>query len=359
MMILAAILRHVTINAGIELRQSQPFSRRIHPNDCSYFQPSAPATADEDMDTTRGVSRVFRRRRPPHALSLGGLSLQALLQQVWSSLNQDEIVDRSAELAYYFLFAMFPALILLSAMFSLFATTSARANLELMLYLAKVIPPAAFESVETAFSQTTRASSTGHLVFGGIAAVWAATYGMSSAQTILNAIYRTKERRPYWKAKAVAMISTMAIVVLVCSSMLLLILGDDLATFLSSDLMFDPTLLALWKVVKFLAAMFFLSLVFSITYRWGPDGTGRHWRWISPGAIVGIFGWLAVSMIFRIYLHFYDPYATTYGSFGAVIVLLTWFYVSGFMLLLGAEINSTIERAAAESTPKAQPSPHT
>jgi membrane protein len=98
--------------------------------------------------------------------------------------------------------------------------------------------------------------------------------------------------------------------------------------------------------VKFVAALFFMLLVFSITYRWGPAGDDRHWRWISPGAIVGIFGWLAVSIGFRVYLHFYDPYATTYGSFGAVIVLLTWFYASGFMLLLGAEINSVIEQAA-------------
>jgi membrane protein len=245
---------------------------------------------------------------------------------------------------------MFPALILLSAMFSVFASTSARANLELMLYLAKVIPPAAFESVETAFSQTARQSSTGHIVFGGIAALWAATYGMSSAQTILNVIYRTKESRTYLKAKAIAMISTMAIFVLVCNAMLLLILGDDLAKYLSNDLMFNPALMAVWKVVKFVAAMFFMSLVFSITYRWGPAGNDRRWQWISPGAIVGILGWLAVSMGFRAYLHFYDPYATTYGSFGAVIVLLTWFYVSGFMLLLGAEINSTIERAADNSS---------
>lgn len=299
------------------------------------------------METAKTASRAFHHRPLPGALSLGGLSVGALTRRVWSSLIQDEVVDRSAELAYYFLFAMFPALILLSGMFSLFASTSARANLELMLYLAKVIPPAAFASVETAFSQTTRESNTGHILFGAIAALWAATYGMSSAQTILNAIYRTKESRPYWKAKAIAMISTMAIFVLVCSAMLLLILGDDLAKFLSDDLMFNPLLLALWKVVKFVAAMFFLAMVFSITYRWGPAGKNRPWRWISPGAIVGIVGWLAVSMGFRIYLHFYDPYATTYGSFGAVIVLLTWFYVSGFMLLLGAEINSTIERAAS------------
>lgn len=298
------------------------------------------------METAKTASRVSYHRWLPRVLSFGGLSLPTLLRQVWVSLNQDEIIDRSAELAYYFLFALFPALILLSAMFSLFASTSARANLELMLYLAKVIPPAAFVSVEAAFNQTTRATSTGHLAFGAIAALWIATYGMSSTQSILNVIYRTKESRSYWKAKAIAMISTMAIFVLVCCAMLLLVLGDDLAKFFISPLGFHTFLLATWKIIQFMAALFFLSLVFAITYRWGPGGNGRTWRWISPGAIVGIVGWLAVSMGFRVYLHFYDPYATTYGSFGAVIVLLTWFYVSGFMLLLGAEINSTIEHAS-------------
>jgi membrane protein len=297
------------------------------------------------MEKAKAVPKAFHHRRLPSALSLGGLSLGTLTRRVWSSLIQDEIIDRSAELAYYFLFAMFPALILLSGMFSLFASTSARANLELMLYLAKVIPPAAFASVEAAFSQTTHHSNTGHIAFGAITALWAATFGMSSAQTILNAIYRTKETRPYWKAKTIAIISTMAIFVLVCSAMLLLVLGDDLAKIFSNVLMFNPAMMSLWKVVKFVAALFFMLMVFSITYRWGPAGDQRHWRWISPGAIAGILGWLAVSLGFRIYLHFYNPYATTYGSFGAVIVLLTWFYVSGFMLLLGAEINSTIERA--------------
>ena len=321
----------------------------IHP---TVRAPPANATvaASDIMETAKKVSRAFRRRHRPSALSLGGLSVGNLARRVWASLIQDEIIDRSAELAYYFLFAMFPGLILLSGMFSLFASTSARANLELMLYLAKVIPPAAFESVQTAFSQTTHYSSTGHIAFGAITALWAATFGMSSAQTILNVIYRTRESRPYWKAKAIAMISTMAIFVLVCSAMLLLILGDDVAKIFSSDLMFDPAMMHLWEVVKFVAALFFMLLVFSITYRWGPAGDDRHWRWISPGAIVGIFGWLAVSIGFRVYLHFYNPYATTYGSFGAVIVLLTWFYVSGFMLLLGAEINSTIEQAATGPT---------
>jgi len=297
------------------------------------------------METAKAASRTFHRRQLPSVFSLGGLSVATISRRVWSSLIQDEIIDRSAELAYLFLFAMFPALILLSGMFSLFASASARANIELMLYLAKVIPSSAFASVQAAFSQSTRGSNTGHILFGAITAVWLATFGMSSAQGILNVIYRTKEDRPYWRAKAIALFSIIAIFVLVCSAMLLLVVGDNLAKIFSNGLMFNPVMLLLWKIGKFVGSLFFMLLVFSITYRWGPAGK-RHWRWISPGAIVGILGWLALSIAFRIYIHFLNPYTSTYGSFAAAIVLLTWFYGSGFMLLLGAEINSVIEQAA-------------
>jgi membrane protein len=104
-----------------------------------------------------------------------------------------------------------------------------------------------------------------------------------------------------------------------------------------------------WKVIQVFASLFFMSLVFSLTYHWGPDRKGHKWKWISPGSIVGICGWLAVSIGFRIYLHFFNSYAVLYGSFGTVIILLTWFYVSGLMLLLGAEIDATIVRAIAEN----------
>ena len=93
-----------------------------------------------------------------------------------------------------------------------------------------------------------------------------------------------------------------------------------------------------------------MSLVFSITYHWGPNRKGHTWTWISPGAVVGIVGWVAVSIGFRIYLHFFNNYAVLYGSVGTVIVLLTWFYVSGLMLLLGAEINVIIATAIAENS---------
>jgi membrane protein len=283
------------------------------------------------------------------ALSLGGLSLWQLTSRVWSSANDDNIVNRAAELAFYFLFALFPALIFLSAMFGLFASTRTKADIELMLYLGRVIPPAAFEMVETAFTATTRTMDAGNLVFGAITALWAATYGMSATQDVLNSVYRVKESRPFWKSKSIAVGLTLAIFVLVFCAMLLLTLGDTLTKLLVNNWLFNPSVLIAWKIVQFVAALFFMSLVFSLTYHWGPDRKGNRWKWISPGSIVGICGWLGVSIVFRIYLHFFNRYAVLYGSVGTVIILLTWFYISGLMLLLGAEINATVERAVAKA----------
>ena len=281
------------------------------------------------------------------SLSLGGLSLWQLTRRVWDSAVEDDIIDRAAELAYYFLFALFPALIFLSAMFSLFASTQTRSNVELLLYLGKVVPPSAFAMVKATFAETAKGDN-GDLAFGAIFALWAATYGMSSAQSVLNTVYRVRERRPYWKAKAIAVAMTLAIFVLVFCSMLLLLVGNYLAKLLVSDWLVNGSVMVGWKIVQVVASLFFMMLVFSITYRWGPDVAGQKWRWISPGSIVGIVGWLIVSIGFRFYLHFFNNYAALYGSVGAVIILLTWFYVSGLMLLLGAEINATIDRSAAD-----------
>lgn len=280
------------------------------------------------------------------SLSLEGLSVKELLSGVWQSANDDDIIDRAAELAYYFFFALFPALIFLSSMFGMFVSRKQELNLELMLYLAKVIPPAAFGMVDSAFQATTHASTSGKLAFGAIVALWSATYGMSSAQTTLNVVYRAKETRPIWKAKLIAIALTLVLFILVCAALLLLIFGDYLAHLLVNDVLVSPWISTAWKVAQVIASLFFLTLVFSVTYRWGPSKPGARWTWISPGAVVGMAGWLFLSGAFRLYLHSFNTYTTTYGAFGAVIILLTWFYISGLMLLLGAEINATIERAA-------------
>lgn len=302
----------------------------------------------EDLQQKIRRARNWRHQAVSAGFTMAGLSLKNLLGRIWRSSFDDEIIDRAAELAYYFLFALFPALIFLSAVFGMFASTRTQANVELMLYLGKMIPPGAFGMVEAALTSTTRAADTGKLLFGALAALWSATYGMSSAQTVLNVVYRVKETRPYWKAKLIAIALTLAVFVLVFLAMLLLLLGDYVTRFAVHYWSVSHSILVVWRVVRIVASLVFMSLVFSLTYHWCPDRKAHRWKFISPGAVVGMVGWVAVSIGFRTYLQFFNHYAVLYGSFGTVIVLLTWFYVSGLMLLLGAEINANIERAATE-----------
>ena len=102
------------------------------------------------------------------------------------------------------------------------------------------------------------------------------------------------------------------------------------------------------RAVAWTIAISLLALSFAVIYYWAPGSKKRCWRWLTPGGAVGIAGWILASLGLRAYLHFFDSYTITYGSLGAVITLLTWFYITGLMLLVGAELNSQIEAAAAE-----------
>ena len=183
-------------------------------------------------------------------LSLGGLSVWTLTKRVWSAANEDNILDRAAELAYYFLFALFPGLIFLSAMFGLFASTKTQSSMELMLYMRRVVPPDAFYLVQSAFASTTKATSGKTLTLGALATLSSAAYAMSSAQSIMNVIFRTRETRPFWKSKLVAIVLTFAIFVLVFVSMLLLVLGNDITRIVANYWIFGPTATIIWKIIQ-------------------------------------------------------------------------------------------------------------
>jgi membrane protein len=98
-----------------------------------------------------------------------------------------------------------------------------------------------------------------------------------------------------------------------------------------------------------IAAVALISFMFALIYYWSPDVQNRKWRWLTPGGLIGIGGWVLGSLALRVYLHFFNNYSVTYGSLGAVVILLMWFYITGLMLLLGAEVNSEIEEAVSEA----------
>ena len=290
--------------------------------------------------------------RPLQSLwDLKGMPVGTLAKRTFHSFLADNLLGRAAELGYYFLFALFPTLVSASSILGLAAKSATSIYVNLLHYAALVLPPSAYGIVVDTFNQTTASSSSGKLGFGLAAAIWAASVGFTAIQDAMNIVYKVKETRPYWKVRGSAVLITVLLSFIVTLILASLFGGDFLVVLAKHHIVqgyiATPVVIAA-RVVGWIAACFMLSVLFAAIYYWAPDVKNKKWHWFSPGALVGIVCWLLASFGLRIYLHYFNNYSVTYGSLGAVIILLTWFYITGVMLLLGAEMNSEIEAYAAE-----------
>jgi membrane protein len=272
----------------------------------------------------------------------------AIARRTWASMSEDDLTGRAAQLAYYFFFALFPGLVAASAVLGLVASSGKALSTRLIDYIGNVIPASAFEIVSDTFRQTAHASSGSKVVIGLAVALWSASAGTSAIQSALNSVYKVKESRPFWKARLLAIILTVAMGALFTAALTALLGGDIVVTRLGKVLNAHLFLLVATRLMAWPLAFALVAIGFALVYSTAPNVKQAKWRWITPGSIVGISLWLLASTGLRVYLHFFNSYSLTYGSLGAVIVLLTWFYLSGLALLLGAEINVVIEVVAAE-----------
>lgn len=282
---------------------------------------------------------------------LRGVELRELAKCTWQAVVEDRLFGHAAELGFYFLFALFPTLFCASSILGLAARSASQIYDRLLEYLALVIPTSALGTVLGTFNETTAASTSGKVTFGLIAAIWSASVGLSAVQDTLNAVYKIVEKRSYIRARLNA-IGLTILLIAIFSLCLACMFGGDFFAALAHRNFHEP--LIAWvlgvsaRVTGWILACAFLSLSFAVVYYWAPDLPKRRWYWLTPGGLLGMMGWLLASVGLRIYLHFFNNYSVTYGSLGAVIILLTWFYITGLMLLVGAEINSEIEAKAAE-----------
>ena len=276
------------------------------------------------------------------------------LWRLWARAEADEILARAAQLSYYFLLALFPLLLFLITLFGYMNGAGSHLRQKLVRYLANVIPDAALRLVIDTIDQVTNARGGGKLWFGLLASLWAASSGLSAIGQALNSAYDVPETRPWWKVRLISIGLTVAIAILIVSALLMVLYGGRLGDFLASAVNESSDFAVFWKVLQWPIALAFVFIAFSLIYRFGPNlGAPRkdkripakdfRRRWWSPGVVVAIILWLLVSLGFRLYLHFFNSYSATYGSLGAVIILMLWFYLTGAAILLGGEINSELE----------------
>jgi len=286
----------------------------------------------------------------PAIVKPASISWTAVFKRTWKEADEDDVFGRSAQLAYYFFLALFPLLICVIAGLGVLAGKGAHVQEAVLDFLASVVPGSASTLIQKTLTEVDQAHSISKLSIGLVFSLWSTSAGMSAIMDTLNAEYEIHEGRSFIKKNAVALGLTLAVAVLLIGAVAIVLAGGRTAEAFSGGIV---TIVI--KVVQWPVAIALVLLGFALVYFFAPDVREQKWHWITPGAIAGVALWLAASFALKAYLHFFDSYSATYGSLGAVIILLLWFYVSGASLLFGAEINSVIEdAAAAEGQPDAK-----
>jgi membrane protein len=279
---------------------------------------------------------------------LHGLSLRELLKRVWDEIQQDDVFGRAAQLSYYFLLALFPLLIFLTSVIGMLLGADNDLRRSLFSYLAEVMPPSAFNLIESTMIEISKGSSGGKLSFGLLAALWAASNGMGAISEALNVAYDVKETRPWWKSRLQSIGLTVALSVLIILALVLVLYGGKIVEALAANFDFGSAFVLTWKLLQWPIVLASMLLAFALIYYFAPDLREQKWTWITPGAVLGVALWLLASFGLRTYLHFFDSYSNTYGSLGAVIILMLWLYLTGVAVLVGGELNAELEHIAAE-----------
>ena len=179
---------------------------------------------------------------------------------------------------------------------------------------------------------------------------------MTQLISTLNAAYEVHEGRSWLKIHAISVGLTITVSMLIIAALALVFEGGRLVKWMSHAFGLSSFFLITGGVLQWTLGLTFIVLAFALIYYFAPDVKERHWYWITPGSVVGVVLWAIASAALRVYLHFFNSYSKSYGSLGAVIILMLWFYITGLAFLVGGEINSTIEHAAAEhGHPEAKP----
>lgn len=261
-------------------------------------------------------------------------------------MGEDDVLGRAAQLSYFFLLSLFPLLIFLTVLLG-FITQGGSILQSMLGYFSDILPYSAFVLVSDTLTQITSGAGSGKLSIGILVTLWAASNGMWALIGGIHIAYNVKEERPWWKVQIVAIVLTIAFVVLIICAVVLALLGHYLGNFLAKTAGWGHSFAIAWWIIQWPLVIVFVLIAFSLLYRYAPNLRVQKWRWIIPGAFVAVGCWLAVTWGLRAYLHFFNTYNKFYGSLGALIILMLWFYLSGVAILTGAEVNSEIENAAA------------
>jgi membrane protein len=265
------------------------------------------------------------------------LSPWRFAQRVTAGVLEHQSMGSAAQIAYYLLFATFPFLLTLA---SLLAFLPIPNLMEWLLrLLGEVVPSAAVDLMRNSVERLVTRQRSGLLSVGIVVSVWAAANAVEAFMQGLNRVFGLREHRPFWKTRGVAILLAVGVSLFTVMGLLALWFGSRVSHWWAGRGGLGPMPVQVWDTARWPLVLLLLIGAIDQLYYIGP-AVRQRWRWVTPGAVVAVLGWVGASLGFSAYVRHFGSYNATYGSIGAVIILLTWMYLTSFFVLLGAEINA-------------------
>jgi membrane protein len=301
---------------------------------------------DAPDDQRRNAQDDRRPDAPESPTDLKGRSWFGVLKRTVKEFSEDNLTDWAAALTYYGVLSIFPALIVLVSILGLIGESATQPLID---NLGSVAPGPAQEIFTSAIEnlQGSQGAAGVFFIIGILGAIWAASGYIAAFMRASNAIYDMPEGRPIWKTLPVRVGLTVLLIVLTVISAVAVTLTGGLAKEAGSLIGLGDTAVTVWNIAKWPVLLLLVSFMFAVLYWAAPNVKQPGFRWISPGGVLAVIGWVIASAAFAFYVANFGSYNKTYGALAGPIVFLVWLWISNIMILLGAEFNAELERSRA------------
>jgi membrane protein len=287
-----------------------------------------------EKDAPAGPARLKPR-------SWGGVLTRTVTES-----KEDNLTDWAAALTYYGILAIFPALIVLVSVLGLIGSSATQPLID---NLGTVAPGPAQEIFTSAIQnlQGSRGAAGVFFIVGLAGALWSASGYVAAFMRASNSIYDMEEGRPIWKTLPTRVVLTLVLLLLLAISAVAVALSGGLAEQVGGVIGLSDTAVTVWDIAKWPVLLLVVSFMFALLYWAAPNVKHPKFRWISPGGVLAVIGWVIASLAFAFYVANFGSYNKTYGALAGPIVFLVWLWISNIMVLLGAEFNAELERGRA------------
>lgn len=267
------------------------------------------------------------------------------IKGIIKKLEVDDISGLAAQLAYFFLLSMFPLFIFL---FTLVAYLPYSQE-EILRTLQTFAPAESMNLIEDNLNEVMQ-GNVKLLSFSIIGTIWSASHGLNAIIKAFNRAYNVTETRSYFIARGMSIMLTFAMIFVFLVALFLPVFGKQIGMFLFSEFGISEQFIKVWNTSRWVISSSVLFIVFIMLY-WIAPNKKITCVSVLPGAVFATIGWVAVSFLFSFYVDKISNYTTTYGSLGGIIVLMVWFYLSGWIIIMGGEINAAVgEKKKPECT---------